>query len=347
MLNYYPGAYDTGSMAIDRPAAPSDLVATPISKTQIDLSWTDNSTDETLFSIERDGIEIATVAQDEITYSDTGLTAGTTYNYKVRALRDTTYSLRSNEATASTLPNLSIHVKDTEFFQDFDFTTPANDTDLIGGWKDQGPYHLNFKCFSSGSFPVLNTACINSLPAARFDGSNDHLDCSAMGPSDIVFTKFSFSFAGRVDNETDTPKGPVFIYSAVVDIVSLDYYKSAEDDSYNIRIIAGNEEGTHITATAVLPQNPNYSHVLALVYDGAGETPADNFKVYFNGTQLTLNFEDATVLSSIPLIIAMLGSGKGFGKVDMGEFLFEEEAWTIPQIASNYTTMERWVETPP
>ena len=347
MPNYYPGSYDLGFTVPDRPATPTDLVATPISKTQIDLSWTDNSSDETLFSIERDGIEIATVAADEVTYSDTGLTEGTTYHYRIRALRDTTYSLRSNEVTVSTLPHLSLHVKDTGFFQDFDLTVPASDTDPMGGWQDQGPYHHDFKCFSSGSFPILSNSCINSLPAVRFDGSNDHLDCTALDSVDIVFTKFSFSFAGRIDNETDIPKGPIFIYGAVVDVVALDYYKSAEDSSYNIRLLAGNEEGTHITATAVLPQNPNYGHVLAVIYDGAGETPADNFKVYFNGTQLTLNFEDTTVIPSLALIIAMLGSGKGFGKVDMGEFLFEEIAWTVPQIASNYTTMERWVETPP
>src|SRR5690606_41608904 len=70
----------------------SDL--TVISQTRIDLSWTDNSSDETNFRIERspDGTsgwtEIATAAANATSYQNTGLTCGTPYYYRVRAYRD-------------------------------------------------------------------------------------------------------------------------------------------------------------------------------------------------------------------------------------------------------------------
>lgn len=66
------------------PPAPSDLAATAVSQTQIDLSWTDNSTDETGFKIFRGGTLIVTTAADATTYSDAGLACGTTYNYEVK-----------------------------------------------------------------------------------------------------------------------------------------------------------------------------------------------------------------------------------------------------------------------
>ncbi len=67
------------------PSAPSGLTATAISATQINLSWTDNSNNETGFKIERkEGVsgiysQIAIVGTNVATYPDKGLTPGTTY----------------------------------------------------------------------------------------------------------------------------------------------------------------------------------------------------------------------------------------------------------------------------
>jgi hypothetical protein len=90
-----------------RLAAPSDLNATAAGSDGIDLSWTDNSTDETGFRIERspdssDWAQIATVAANISGYSDTGLAPGTTYHYRVYAYNAAGNSGYSSVASATT-----------------------------------------------------------------------------------------------------------------------------------------------------------------------------------------------------------------------------------------------------
>ncbi|MGH7607491.1 MAG: fibronectin type III domain-containing protein [Gemmatimonadales bacterium] len=95
------------------PAAPSDLVATAISGTRIDLSWTDHAANENGFLIERAAgggafSQIATVGANTISFHNTtGLTAGTSYAYRVRAYNGTGTSPYSNTATAATFAPLS------------------------------------------------------------------------------------------------------------------------------------------------------------------------------------------------------------------------------------------------
>ena len=94
------------------PAAPTTLTATAVSQTQINLSWTDNATNETAYKVERspDGtsgwVEIAgNLPANTNTYADNGLTANTTYYYRVRANNAGGDSPYSNVANATTLPN--------------------------------------------------------------------------------------------------------------------------------------------------------------------------------------------------------------------------------------------------
>lgn len=89
------------------PAAPSGLTATAISSSQIILAWTDNSSDETGFAIERstDGANfssLGSVGAGVTAYSSTGLSPSTTYWYRVRATNGAGSSAPSNVASATT-----------------------------------------------------------------------------------------------------------------------------------------------------------------------------------------------------------------------------------------------------
>ena len=91
------------------PPPPSALAATAVSATQIDLSWTDNSSDEDSFRIYRssDGISFfwyLTAGANATTLSDTGRSASTTYYYRVTAHNSGGESLKSNTAGATTFP---------------------------------------------------------------------------------------------------------------------------------------------------------------------------------------------------------------------------------------------------
>ena len=89
------------------PAAPTNLAAVAISNSQINLTWTDNATTEGGFQIERslDGTTFtptATVAANVTTYASTGLSAATTYYYRVQATNGVGGSAWSNVANART-----------------------------------------------------------------------------------------------------------------------------------------------------------------------------------------------------------------------------------------------------
>ena len=93
------------------PDIPTNLTATAVPG-QINLVWQDNSSIETGFKIEKKMatagtyvyVQIATVGANITSYSDTNLTANTTYYYQVRAYGTGWDSAYSNEAQATTPP---------------------------------------------------------------------------------------------------------------------------------------------------------------------------------------------------------------------------------------------------
>jgi len=90
------------------PAAPTNLSATAVSRSQINLAWSDNASDETGFRVERstNGGSFTVVKSlpttDVTSYSDTGLARNTTYTYRVLATNATGDSAPSNSASAKT-----------------------------------------------------------------------------------------------------------------------------------------------------------------------------------------------------------------------------------------------------
>ncbi len=111
---YSSAAYATTSSGSDTtsPSAPSNLTATAVSSTQINLGWT-ASTDNvgvTGYKVERCSgascssfAQITTTGGTTVTYSNTGLTASTSYSYRLRAT-DAAGNLSgySNTASATT-----------------------------------------------------------------------------------------------------------------------------------------------------------------------------------------------------------------------------------------------------
>ncbi|MFQ5529868.1 MAG: fibronectin type III domain-containing protein, partial [Gemmatimonadota bacterium] len=99
-----------GCVPPDPPAAPTGLLATATGETTADLTWTDGSTNEDGFRIERRvgqggaWSEINTVGPNVTSYGDSGLTGDTEYCYQVRAFNADGNSAYTNISCATTDP---------------------------------------------------------------------------------------------------------------------------------------------------------------------------------------------------------------------------------------------------
>ena len=105
------------------PQQPSNVVATPVSDTEMDVTWTDNSNNEDEFRIEREEVvsgapssqgaslntfsQVGTVGANVTTFRDTGLEAGHSYRFRVLACKANGCSATSPESeTGTTWPAL-------------------------------------------------------------------------------------------------------------------------------------------------------------------------------------------------------------------------------------------------
>jgi hypothetical protein len=91
------------------PAAPSQLSAGALSRSQIQLRWQDNAGNEDGFRIERcvganctAFTQIAVLGRDATSFVDGGRARNTTYSYRVRAFNAAGASSFSNRAAART-----------------------------------------------------------------------------------------------------------------------------------------------------------------------------------------------------------------------------------------------------
>ena len=103
------GPVCTTTPALAPPAAPTGLVATATSFSQVDLSWTDNATTETGYEVERSttGVGgtyslIATLGANAVAYDDPNRTPVTEYCYRVRATNSAGPSGYADPACATT-----------------------------------------------------------------------------------------------------------------------------------------------------------------------------------------------------------------------------------------------------
>jgi hypothetical protein len=125
----YPGSLGFPTMAADSvsstlpvtvgvpttavPADPTLLTGTVLSGPRVRLTWRDNATNETGFAVERsingvDFVQIATPGPrngtGNVTYTDTTVTAGNTYFYRVWAVNAQGRSVNPTNVTSETVP---------------------------------------------------------------------------------------------------------------------------------------------------------------------------------------------------------------------------------------------------
>lgn len=100
----YFGSNDCSFYAIDSllPSMPTQLAGTVKSATEVSLSWRDNASNESGYKIERrtangSYAEVGTAAANSTSFTNSGLTVGTLYTYRVMAYNSAGNSPYSNE----------------------------------------------------------------------------------------------------------------------------------------------------------------------------------------------------------------------------------------------------------
>jgi hypothetical protein len=193
------------------PLPPTDLTATANSATQITLTWTDASSDETGFRIQRSlspdtgFVEIGTTAANTGTFTDTTAVAGTLYHYRVSA-----YSSggESSPATASATALTTLQNWRLSYFGTTENSgTAANDYDFdTDGLANLIEYAL-------GTDPLTATPP-DKLPTSSIEaeGDSDYLILSvprtAIQPGVTYQAEVGSDFAAWTEDVTvlvDTP----------------------------------------------------------------------------------------------------------------------------------------------
>jgi hypothetical protein len=179
--------YDASSAATL--AAPSGLTASARSPSQVDLGWFDNSVGETGQVLERSTDAAFTspttiaLAANQQSYSDTSLTAGTVYWYRVKAVNGGISSAYSNVAQASTPASASyaasvIADRPVSYWRLGESSgTNAGDITVANPGTYNGPPTL-------GAASLLGTDQTDS--AVGFDGAGDDVRVGQSGSLDIT-----------------------------------------------------------------------------------------------------------------------------------------------------------------
>lgn len=186
------------------PADPSNLTASTVSASQIDLAWTDGSTNEVGFKIERcagagcsDFAQVATVGADVTSYPDTGLAPSTSYSYRVRAYNGSGNSAYTNVASATTLASSdtgwlgpSANAADSGGDGNGFEVNPAN------AYADDGVFAVD-----NNSGTNTNTSCTNS----RKD-KHRYYDYNISIPGGMAIAGLEVRLDAKVDSASNAPK---------------------------------------------------------------------------------------------------------------------------------------------
>ena len=178
-LESLPSASLIYSVPVSMPAAPSNLAGIAQSSTQVMLTWRDNSTNETGFQILRktgaSGSYLTnTVAANTLSFTNSGLVAGTQYFYKVRAYNSAGVSAFSSEISVTTPgsppPATNSFPGAATFVQ--------SDNVTIGNWK--GLYGAKGGLAPFGVFALPTNCQINANYNYPFTWANPSTDPRAL-----------------------------------------------------------------------------------------------------------------------------------------------------------------------
>ncbi|MDA8239693.1 MAG: hypothetical protein M0Z67_04880 [Nitrospiraceae bacterium] len=319
------------------PAAPSGLNAVAISSSSIDLSWTDNSSGEQCFKIERKTgdtgtySQIGTVGAEATAYSDTGpsLLPGTIYYYRVRAydiFSDSSYSNEANATTAAVAPSATTNAVSNNVGTSATLNATVNpggaETSVHFEWGTTTSYGNTTptQIIPAGTGDVAVTANIIGLAAntpyhVRIVATNS---VGTTNGSDVPFTTPIIAPSATTNAVSNNTAGNSATFSAQLlpagydDIsVAANIIGLSINMTYHFRVVATNTDGTSygpdmtfttppITITITSPTDGSTIYRPDIMVKGILVTPGNETGVTVNG-KVAMVYNNQFVANHVPL----------------------------------------------
>lgn len=281
----------TTSAASGIPAAPSNLTVTGVSEMTASLSWTDNSSNETGFSIER--LQNGAWSQYDwrsanvTTFTAGGLPPSTAFTFRVRAYSGSGSSAPSNEVTATTTAssgppsaptNLTVNTV-TEMMITISWTdNSSNESEFIierqvdGNWSQYDWRSANITTFTTGGLPPNtsrtfrvvahntsgNSAPSNTVTATTTGGSGVPAAPSSLSATTVTSSSVTLSWIDNSSNENGfsierLKAGGVWSQTGWVPANTTTFTKAGLSASteYSFRVLAFNGTGNSPTTSVV------------------------------------------------------------------------------------------------
>lgn len=244
------------------PKDPTQLVVTPIDRTRLKLDWTDNSNNESLFKIERKlptdpaFVEIATVGENVTTFTDTGLTPNTTYQYRVRAFNVAGNSGYTNTASGTTLP-------DPPTVAPSGLTATAiSNSEIDLSWVYTPTDATGFKIYRSTNGVIYTLYRVTTTPATSFQ------DTGLPAKTKFFYKVAAYNISGdgpqslpaNATTLPDPPSAPTNLQATLVTTPTLKIdltWNDTSTDEINFQLERSEDGGQTWTTTVVpTPSSP-------------------------------------------------------------------------------------------
>jgi glucosylceramidase len=158
-------SFTLNAISAAAPAAPTSLTPTVVSSSQINLSWTASTTSGVTYSVYRATTSgftpgsgnLVTIGLSGTTYSNTGLTASTTYYYVVEAVNSVGSSGPSNQASATTSASGGGGISTTAYYNIINEAS-GSCIDDTGGGTGNGTVLQQWTCSNNTNQEWLFTA---------------------------------------------------------------------------------------------------------------------------------------------------------------------------------------------
>jgi titin len=290
---------------VNPPAAPSDLAATAVSPSQISLTWTDNSTTETSYKIERkngtggDWSMIGNANADQTTYTDNGLNPSTQYYYRVRANNPGGDSGYSNEAGTTTLAPTAVPANPTGLGA---IATSAHTINLA--WTDasnsENFFKIERKQGVGGTWSQIGTvgANVTTYADSGLSASTDYY--YRVRANNVVGDSGYSNEADAVTAAPVAPAAPVLLrvtggWSTAVSLAWTD--KSGSEDGFRIERSTNGTSFTQIDSVGadVVSYTDSTTSAGTQYYYRVRAYNVDGNSGYTNIVHLTTNVGDAII----------------------------------------------------